>query len=48
MKGEHTIGVPGMFTPEESKGYMRLGFHTFRGNKKDIGPGSAGYWLKEI
>jgi len=47
-QGTYIIGVPGIYTPEESRGFKRLGFYTFRGKDGESGPGAEGYWLKEI
>jgi len=47
-QGKYILGVPGIFSPEDSKGYRQLGFFTFRGKDGTSGPGAEGYWLKEI
>ena len=47
-ENKYILGVPGVFTPEDSRGFRRLGFYTFRGKNGASGPGAEGYWLKEI
>jgi hypothetical protein len=47
-QASYTIGVPGVFSSDDSKGFKKLGFYTFRGKKGGAGAGAEGYWLKEI